>query len=269
MGRPGPDPRPAPRYEDEVADLELPRPPSFDEADLADKGTPMQRFAKPLTPEQVAELESDYQGRIGSLLAVDDKVGDLVSSLRRTDQLDETLILFLSDNGWLQGEHRIPGDKFLPYEESINVPMVLRGPGVPKGRAVARQVANVDVAPTLLDAAGAKAGRKLDGVSLLPAARDPDGLPDRVLGIEAPYPLFAGQIPVNQWDRPYRGVRTERYTYFVWDETGDEELYDRESDPYQLRNVAGDPDYAGARADLAVKLDRLEDCAGRACSVTP
>ncbi|MGI8461180.1 MAG: sulfatase family protein [Solirubrobacterales bacterium] len=269
MGRPGPDPRPAPRFADDVADLELPRPPNFDEGDISDKGSPIQQFAKPLTEAQLEMLRLNYQGRIGSLLAVDERVGQLISQLKKTDQLENTMIMFLSDNGWLQGEHRIPGDKFLPYEESIRVPMILRGPGVPKGQTIEGQVSNIDFAPTLVDAAGAKAGRTMDGVSLLPTAKKPSRRPDRALEIEAPYPLFAGNIPVNQWDRPYSGVRTDRFTYIVWTESGDEELYDRDADPYQLQNVAADPAFAEVKADLAAKLVELDKCKGRSCDVRP
>ena len=268
MGRPGADPSIHPRFADEVADLRLPRPPNFNEEDVSDKPSSLQNTAPPLSEEQIASLEEDYRGRIGSLLAVDEHVGEMVDQLKETGQLKDTMIMFVSDNGWQQGEHRITGDKFLPYEGSLRTPMILRGPGVEKGRTISDQVSNIDFAPTLVDAAGAKAGRKFDGVSLLPAAGGKD-VPARALGIEAPYPLFAGDIPVNRWDRPYRGVRTERYTYVVWDETGEEELYDRDLDPFQLTNVAADPAYARTRALLAAKTDRLDDCAGKACSVKP
>ncbi len=269
MGRPGPDPRPAPRYADEAAGFEMPRPPSFNEEDISDKPSSLQNTAPPMTEEQIAQLESDYEGRIGSLLAVDDQVGEIVTALRETGQLDNTMIMFVSDNGWQQGEHRITGDKFLPYEESLRVPMVLRGPGVPAGRTIRGQVSNIDFAPTLLDAANAKPGRTMDGVSLLPTARKPKRRPDRALEIEALAPLFAGDIPVNAWDRPYEGVRTDRYTYVVWTETGEEELYDRQVDPYQLENAAADPGYADVKAELAAKLEKLDECKGKTCNVKP
>src|SRR6185436_17977783 len=105
-----------------------------------------------------------------------------------------TMIMFVSDNGWLQGEHRVPGDKFLPYEESIRVPLIVRGPGVPKGKTIHGQVGNIDFAPTLVDAANAKAGRKMDGVSLFPTIKKPRRRPNRALELEAPAPLFAGPI---------------------------------------------------------------------------
>ena len=269
MGRPGPDPRPAPRYADESTEFELPRPPSFNEADFSDKPSALTDGAAPMSEEQIAQLELDYQGRAGSLLAVDDHVAELVKTLRETDQLRNTMIVFLSDNGWMQGEHRITGDKFLPYEESLRIPLIIRGPGVPKDQTVKGQVSNIDFAPTLVDAADASAGRTMDGVSLLPTLRDPKRRPERALQIEALAPLFAGDIPVNAWDRPYSGVRTDRYTYVVWTETGEVELYDRRKDPHQLASVAGDPAYAEIEARLATKLARLEGCAGKACNVKP
>jgi len=267
LGRTGRDPRPAPRYADKLSGYTLPRPPSFNEADFADKPSNMRDHAPSLTDAQIQQLQLDYEGRIGSLLAVDDHVAQLVKILRTTDQLNNTLIVFVSDNGWLQGEHRIPGDKFLPYEESIRVPFILRGPGVPAGKTVRGQVSNVDFAPTLVEIAKAKAGRTMDGVSLMPTVRHPKPPPNRAYELEAPAPLFAGNIPQNQWDRPYKGVRTDRYTYVVYTETGERELYDRRTDPYELRNVVNDPAYAKIEARLAAKLAKLDRCKGRSCHV--
>ena len=108
----------------------------------------------------------------------------------------------------------------------------------------------------------------MDGVSLLPTVRDHDRRPDRALQIEALAPLFAGDIPVNAWDQPYSGVRTDRYTYVVWVETGEQELYDRRADPHQLRTVAAEPSYAKVLADLQAKLVKLRKCRGAsACDV--
>jgi arylsulfatase A-like enzyme len=247
----------------------LPRPPSFNEADVSDKASNLTTHAPALTADQIHQLQLDYEGRIGSLRAVDDHVKRLVDVLRRTGQLKDTLIVFVSDNGWLQGQHRIPGDKFLPFEESLRVPFILRGPGVPRGRTIRAHVSNIDFAPTLVQAAHAEAGRTMDGVSLESALRHPDRHPNRAVEIEAPAPLFEGNIPVNAWDRPYKGVRTARYTYVVYTETGDEELYDRRSDPYELDSVAGDPAYARVKKRLIADLHELESCSGRACDVKP
>ena len=273
MHRPGMDPRPAPRYANKLAGYTLPQPPSFNEADTSDKPANLnEALPNPLTDAQVQQLKLDYQGRIGALLAVDDHVKTLVSILERTHQLDNTLIVFVSDNGWLQGQHRVPGDKFLPYEESLRVPFILRGPGIPKGRVVHGQVANIDFAPTLVDAAHAHAGRVMDGVSLLPTARNPARRPNRAIEVEALRRLFLGDFPAmfNGWDRPYKGVRTDRYTYVEYTEAGDKELYDRQKDPYEIDNVAGTPAYATVQAHLAKVLAKLNTCRGaRACDVAP
>jgi N-acetylglucosamine-6-sulfatase len=269
MGRPGRDPRPAPRYEARSARYKLPRPPSFNEADFADKPSNMRNAAPSMSAAQIAQLQLDYEGRIGSLLAVDDHVKRLIKTLRATGQLRNTLIVFVSDNGWLQGQHRVTGDKYLPYEESLRVPLIVRGPGVPAGETVRGQVSNIDFAPTLVDAAKAKAGRRMDGVSLLPTIRDPRKRPKRVLEIEALDPLFRGNVPVNAWDRPYSGVRTDRYTYVVYKETGEQELYDRRKDPYQLDNVASDRAYARIKARLAAALRKLSRCKGDSCNLAP
>jgi arylsulfatase A-like enzyme len=130
-------------------------------------------------------------------------------------------------------------------------------------------VSNIDFAPTLVDVANAHAGRTMDGVSLLPALRHPGKRPNRVVEIEAPAPLFDQPVPINAWDRPYKGVRTERYTYVVYTETGDEELYDRRTDPYELRSVAADPAYAQIKSRLVDRLAKLDRCRGDACNVKP
>jgi N-acetylglucosamine-6-sulfatase len=269
MGRPGRDPRPAPRYASSSSRYKLPRPPSFNETDFADKPSNMRDHAPSMSDEQIHQLQLDYEGRMGSLLAVDDHVKKLIATLKATRQLKNTLIVFVSDNGWLQGQHRVTGDKFLPYEESVRIPLIVRGPGVPAGKTVRGQVANIDFAPTLVDAADAKAGRTMDGVSLLPTIRNPHKRPDRVFEIEALAPLFEGDVPVNGWDRPYKGVRTGRYTYVVYTETGEKELYDRRKDPHQLVNVAGNRAYAKIRAKLAAQLKKLNGCKGGSCLVKP
>jgi N-acetylglucosamine-6-sulfatase len=269
MGRPGRDPRPAPRYSKTSARFKLPRPRNFNEADFSDKPSNMRNHAPLLSSAQLKQLQLDYEGRIGSLLAVDDHVKRLMEVLKATHQDKNTLVVFVSDNGWLQGQHRIPGDKFLPYEESLRVPLILRGPGVPAGKTVRGQVSNIDFAATLLDVARARAGRTMDGVSLMSTVRHPNRHPNKIVEIEAPRPLFEQDVPVNGWDRPYKGVRTERYTYVVYNETGEEELYDRRVDPGQLLNRAANPAYAKIKARLAADLVKLDKCRGRSCRINP
>ena len=119
-----------------------------------------------------------------ALLAVDDGVQRIVDALEATGELDSTLLVFTSDNGMMHGEHRIPFGKNLPYEESIRVPLLIRGPGMPAGVHVRDLVANVDLAPTILDAAGARARLPEDGRSLLALSRRPHSESGRELAIE-------------------------------------------------------------------------------------
>ena len=156
MGRPGPDPRPAPRYAEESERFTLPEGPSFNEPDISDKSTNLKETAPVMSEAQIDQLRTDYQGRAGAMMAVDDHVGKLVKTLRKTHQMHNTMIVFVSDNGWLQGQHRITGDKFLPFEESLRVPLIIRGPGIPAGRTIHGQVSNVDFASTLLDMANVR-----------------------------------------------------------------------------------------------------------------
>src|SRR4029079_5431033 len=177
-----------------------------------------------------------------------------------------TVIMFVSDNGWLQGQHRIPGDKFLPYDEPLKGRLLGGVPLIQQGEKVEGQVSNIDFAPALLDFANVRAGRKMDGLSLLPTIADPDQVPQRAIGVEAPAPLLAGAIPVNGWDRPYEGVRTGRWTFVEYTESGDRQLFDRQSDPHELHNLAGDPAYADAEARFAEKANEISTCAGKECS---
>jgi hypothetical protein len=103
----------------------------------------------------------------------------------------------------------------------------------------------------------------------MPAVRNSKRQPNKIVEIEAPRPLFEQNVPVNAWDRPWKGVRTDRYTYVVYTETGDVELYDRLKDPAQLKSVAASPAYAKIKAKLAADLAKLDKCAGNSCRIKP
>lgn len=260
MGRPGQDPRPAPRYQQLSKSFTLPRSKSFNQADKSFSKLPknMTDNLKLLTEQQIAQLQLDYEGRIGSLLAVDDQVKGIVDKLKETGQYDNTVIIFTSDNGWLQGEHRVPGDKYLPYEESVKVPFIITGPGIKK-RKVTTQVSNVDFAATISKIAGARPGRTLDGRSLLPLKKT-----NRAILLEAPAPLFASPSMPQKWDQPYKGVRTDKWKYVVYNQGG-EELYDLKKDPYEINNLAAEKKYTKMKKTLKGKLRKLENCRGRKC----
>ena len=194
-------------------------------------------------------------------MAVDEAVGKIVDALRRTGELENTLIVFESDNGFMHGEHRALNEKVLPYEESIRIPLLLRGPGVPRGVVDDRLVGNIDLPATILEAAGVAPGRVQDGISLLGLLREPGAELGRGLLIENGN--GANGIP------RYRGIRTDRYLYVEHKSTGEQELYDLQTDPYELRSLDEAERYDPVRADLAAKLHRLERCAGVGCHTRP
>src|SRR5512132_3564323 len=193
----GNNPRAAPRYEGTLAGLTAPRNPDFNEADVSDKPSNIRNLA-PLTPAQVNAVDARYRARAETLLGVDDLVQNVVSTLQQQGELKNTVLIFTSDNGFFHGEHRVPQGKVRLYEPSIRVPLLLRGPGVPTGGHRRQPVGNVELAPTILDFAHAKAGRKEDGISLLPIMRSKRDWPGRGMDLETyftPDPLEDPEDP--------------------------------------------------------------------------
>jgi len=251
-----PTPVPAPRHRNDFANEPLPRPPGFNERDVSDKPVGIRRRPS-LTPADVRAIRENYQQRLESLLAVDGAVADIVGALRASGELANTLIVFTSDNGFFHGEHRVPFGKVLLYEPSIRVPLIMRGPGIPAGLRVSRNVGNIDVAPTIVAATGATAGRMMDGTSLLDVAQDPTAPLGRDLLIER-----------GPGAGTFAAVRAPRYLYAEYG-NGEQELYDLTRDPYQLQSRHADPAYAAVRANLALRLAHLRACSGATCRVRP
>ncbi len=245
------EPTPAPRHAgafDEWIPESL--PPSFNEEDVSDKPAYIQALAR-LTRQARAALLRKERKRLESLLAVDDLVARVVGALADRGDLDNTVVLFTSDNGYAFGEHR--NNKYfkkIPYEESLRVPLYVRGPGLPAGRVRERLVSNQDLAVTISGLAGATPGHVLDGV-------DMKGIDSRA----AVYLFNSGQ----KGPPAYQGVRTSRWVYLRY-ETGDEELYDLQGDPHQLESHHADSRYADIRRSLRSVLNVLRNCAGATCN---
>ena len=262
-GAPEPDPRPPARYRDTFDDVPLPRPPSFNEADVSDKAANIRNQPK-LTEEQIEEIADNYRGRLGAVRSVDDQIGRILRELRRAGELRNTYMIFNSDNGYIQGEHRLRSSKYLPFESAIRVPTVIRGPGVESGGSIDGSAIDVDLAATILDMANVEGGRVMDGISLLPAARGAERLQQRDVPLEALRPLFRFTTPITAFDVPYYGVRTTRHKYVRWS-FGESELYDLKNDPDELVNLGSDPAHAELAARLEAKAARLQECSGPSC----
>ncbi len=263
--------RAAPRHQGSLAHLRLPRPRSFNEPDISDKPAFRRRNLPRLDPYDVAQIADNYRARQESLLAVDEAVRDIVESLKRNGVLDKTYILFTSDNGFFQGEHRVRAGKMLVYDPSTAVPLLLRGPGIPRHAVSDELVTNEDIAPTLMKVARARPGKFVDGRSLLPFARNPALRSQRPLlhetgGVKQASVPEQDTGPVTQLKRirTYAAVRTRRYLWVEY-RNGARELYDRVRDPAQLHSVHADPRYAAAAAALHNQVIRLKHCRARSC----
>jgi N-acetylglucosamine-6-sulfatase len=252
-------PVPAPGDRNTFAMEPLPMGPSFNESDVSDKPVTVRQYPL-LTEEQQAAIQENYQQELETLQSVDRGVGRIVDALEQAGELGRTLLVFTSDNGYFHGEHRVPHEKTLPYEPVIRVPLVIRGPGVPHDAHRSQLVSNQDLASTILDATGAKAGLPQDGLSLLPLIRKPNHEPGRDLLIEGSYP-FGRRVR-------FAGVRTHRWFYAEYS-NGERELYDLVADPDELTSLDSDPAYASVEADLAHRLAALRNCKGKSCRKRP
>lgn len=257
---------PAPRHADTFPGAQAPRPASFNEADVSDK--PEWVRTRPLLTEtEIADMDELYRKRLQSLQAVDDLVENVVETLQATGQLANTYIVFASDNGYHQGLHRLDSGKMTAFEEDLRIPLVVRGPGVAAGSTASLMTANVDYAPTFADIAGIAAPTFVDGRSLMPLLRgespadwrqvlllEHKTVKDEQIGAaprsgtlepDDPFQAAAGRPDIA----PFSGLRTvDGHTYVEY-ETGEFELYDNTTDPYQLSNA-----YATAPAELKSRL---------------
>jgi N-acetylglucosamine-6-sulfatase len=262
----GNNPRAAPRYEGKLAGLTAPRDPSFNEANVSDKPSNIKNLS-PLTPAQIANMDGRYRARAEAVLGVDDLVQNVVSTLKASGELKNTVLIFTSDNGFFHGEHRVPQGKVRVYEPSIRVPLLIRAPGMPRGVHRRQPVGNVDLAPTILDFARAKPGRKEDGMSLVPIMQRKRDFPGRAMDLET---YFTPDTTEDPEDPPlnYQGVRTDRYLYDAYG-SGEQELYDLRADPFELQNQAGNPIYAPVQSALQRLLSSDARCAGKSCRARP
>jgi arylsulfatase A-like enzyme len=245
-------PAPAPRHRNRFAAEPMPRTAAFNEADVSDKPLAVRR--RPLFgPARISGITEMYRQRLESILAVDEGVAAIVRALQDSGELSRTLFVYTSDNGFFHGEHRIPNGKVQHYEPSVRVPLIMRGPGVPRGVRITQPSINVDLAPTLVDAANAKVGRATDGVSLLALLADRTRYVGRDVLLETP---------------TYAAIHTPRYVY-VEHNTGERELYDLKTDPDELASLHENAAYAQIRSDLARRLLTLRACKAANCRKGP
>jgi N-acetylglucosamine-6-sulfatase len=246
------DPEPAPKYNGILGNITAPHPPNFDEANVSDKPEQIRNIPH-LSDFQLADIDRRYRGRLESLLSVDDEVKRIFGLVRKYGDKRKTFFIFTSDNGLELGAHRIEFKNYL-YEEGERVPLVIRGPGFPQNATRDQLAANIDLAPTITALTGARPGRVMDGIPLLPLAKNPSDGANRDLLFESP-------------DIGTFGIRRGPWKYDSWN-NGDEELYNLDDDPYELTNLLHGPmasNYTDIRNQLAARLAQLRVCNGDSC----
>jgi N-acetylglucosamine-6-sulfatase len=257
-----------------------PQLPSYYEADLSDKPSWLQISAA-YRDGWKPQIEADYRNRMGSLLALDDLVANVVGRLQANGQLDNTYVILTSDNGYELGSHHL-GSKLSPYEDSIRIPLVVAGPGIAPGTN-SRLVMLSDLAPTLLQLGAASTTSTTDMRSLAPLLNG-TAVPGwrRDMLLERHPPMGPNATPSSYYvlgalfDMPsYTAVRTERYKLIEWYQIGElgtlheYELYDLTNDPYELNNLiktsAGLQQNAALAGALMQRMQVLRTCSGATC----
>ena len=211
-------------------DLPPHRPPSFNEDDISDKPEWL-ASSPPLTEEEIQVSDDFRKNQLLTLISLDRTIKRIMDELKSTGELDNTFVLFLSDNGKFWGEHRITSKNGI-YDEASRVPYAIRYPPLISSPYIDTEniVANIDIAPTILDLAGIPIPESMDGLSLVGLL---SGSTDWREGI-----LLEGWPPRGA----YTVAHTKRYVYA--ETIGDKsEFYDLQIDPYQLENLIDDPAY--------------------------
>jgi N-acetylglucosamine-6-sulfatase len=275
---------PARRHEDLLPSITAPHTPSFNEEDVSDKPPNLSRNPL-LTEEEIVRIDRIYRNRVLSMLAVDDMIVDIVNALEQTGQMDNTYIVFTSDQGFHLGQHRMFQGKSTFYEEDIVVPFIVSGPGIPEGKIIPAFLAgSVDIAPTFAEWAGVEPPEFVDGRSLTGVLTGDDVPSDWRQAFLLEFYAFSmddedeaalstmfgifDMIPLLSLERSdvlpkWAGLRTLRYTYIEHPD-GFVELYDLQEDPYQLENLASTDDLDVLR-DFSVWLKALENCRAKEC----
>jgi N-acetylglucosamine-6-sulfatase len=244
---------------DKFKGVGVPRTPSFNEDNVSDKPSTVRSMPR-LTDSEVSDLDRSYGKGLRSLMRVDRFVGKASDLLRSKGEMDNTYFVFYTDNGSHFGQHRFGHGKLQPYEEDVNFPLIVRGPGIPRGAINGKLVGNHDIAPTLAQMGGASIPAFVDGRSFLTLAQDPSAPWSRTAVLSE---KELNNVPPNKWDMLRMGGKI-----YTRHEGGEKEYYDLGLDPHQLHNAlgAGDTTYpppdTAIRAYYEKRLAALYACSG-------
>lgn len=251
---------PAERHKNLYANAKATRPPSVDDS-LEGKpvltreleGVPPKKKAKKKNNQVQQNFPpSTMLGQLRALAAIDEGVGQIFAALEKTKQLDNTIFIFSSDNGYFWGEHGL-GDKRWAYEESIRDPLLVRYPKLVKaGIKIDPMVLNIDLAPTMLELGGAKIPKDVQGKSFLPLLKG-----EQVKWRDSALFEYFNEKMYSRTPT-WTAVRTENWKYIQYKGLpGMDELYDLKTDPYEMKNLINDAASAKPLKDLRQRLEKL------------
>jgi N-acetylglucosamine-6-sulfatase len=197
------------------------------------------------------------KNQLRCLTAVDEGVGQIIRALEDKKQLDNTVFIFTSDNGYLWGEHGL-GDKRAAYEESLRIPMLARYPGLIKpGTKISQLTLNIDLAPTLLDLAGLPAPKEMQGRPLTPLMQGKS--PKWRESFFAEYFEEVSNPRIATW----QAVRTDHWKYITYPKLpGMDELYDVKEDKFEMKNRINDPAAQGALREMKSEFEKVRKASG-------
>jgi arylsulfatase A-like enzyme len=296
-------PQPASRHIGRFAGAPLPdnRAEGFNEGNVNDKPRFI-REAPYLSATEIHTYRVYYQNCLNALVSIDEGVKQILDQLSALGRINNTYVIFTSDNGFFFGQHRLVGGKFLAYEPATHLPLIIRGPGIEPNVKSGQLVSTIDIAPTILELAQVTPDKSIDGTSLMPFAKEPTLRTRRPLLFEsfvqtndveqdgnaatgesttsaggsrgklgvkgaakgASAEGAAAHASVVAPPKNYYGIRLGPYKYIEWPD-GEKELYDINKDPYELNNIVRDKNYSPIRNFLHEELVRMEECSGRTC----
>ena len=245
----------AERHRDLYAGKKIPRRPNAMRAPIGKPALERRIGNLPPLGANTGTSDEGVLGRLRTLMAVEESVGDIISALQETGQLDKTVIVFTSDNGYFYGEHGLSVERRLAYEESIRMPLLVRYPRLIKAGTGRDEMAlNIDFAPTLLALAGVPVPANVQGRSLVPLLKgDRPQWRDSFL-IE----YYSDRVFPRILQMGYKALRTGRWKYIHYLELqGMDEFYDLTTDPYEMKNLIDMPGAKTALAETKKEMERL------------
>jgi N-acetylglucosamine-6-sulfatase len=252
---------PAPQDAHKFAHLTAPTDPSFGRKPT--NAPHWLAMRKPLTPGDLKLIDQRFRARVRAVQSVDRMVAGLEAKLAATDQLNDTVFVFSSDNGYHEGQYDLLPGKLTAFDTDVNVPLIVTGPGIAAGSTNHDIVENIDLAPTFEDLAGATPSPSVEGHSFVPLLHG-EAVPWRTLAlVEHRGPDVSPSDPdvqtLAEGNPPsYEAIRSPQFTYVRY-ETGETEYYDRVHDPYELHNLA--PVLSAAQQkQLTGWVNALHDC---------